>query len=90
MSESLIEGEADGGSSEEISVGNGLATTDGFWLISTIEKRVGYCDGTWLGTIDGSSLHAYVGVDEGFVERVLVRGAIVGTLLCGARVGIIL
>ena len=58
MSESLIEGKAGGGTSEGISEGNGLATTDGFWLISIIEGRVRYCDGTWLGTIDGSSLDA--------------------------------
>lgn len=55
MSESLVEGKAGGGTSEGISEGNGLATTDGFWII---EERVGYCDGTWLGTIDGSSLDA--------------------------------
>ena len=54
MSESLIEGKAGGGTSEGISEGNGLATTDGFWLISIIEGR----DGTWLGKIDGSSLDA--------------------------------
>lgn len=92
MSESLSGGEADGGASERISVGNGLTTTDGFWLISMLEERVGYCDGTWLGTIfDGSSLHACVGVgvDEGFLEGVLVCGAIVGKLLWGARVGVI-
>ena len=68
----------DDGSVEDSSEGTWLMADDGFWLASTTGECVGCCDGSWLGSIDGSSLHTNVGVDEGFAERELVWGAVVG------------